>query len=201
MSVRVASKEKETSVTDPTESTPNLDDKQSFSEIIGPTLDKLPSDITDQQRHQIVEFLQEYDDMFSRGTFDMGRTTLVEHSIDTGQNRPIRQALRRHPRAHLDEIDRQVDELQESGFVEPASSSTNTLLHNITGSIASCYKFHRHSICLRPLNNVALFTTITCRFNIRSYFLQNFSQLSSVTSSVSDGPLTQFTPKLPRTDR
>ena len=69
-----------------TESTPTVDDKQSFSEIIGPTLDKLPSDITDQQRHQIVEFLREYDDMFSRGTFDMGRTTLVEHSIDTINN-------------------------------------------------------------------------------------------------------------------
>ena len=84
--VRVARKEEETSVSDLIESTPVVDDKQSFSEIIGPTLHKLPSDITDQHRHQIVEFLQEYDDMFSRGTFDMGRTTLVEHSIDTINN-------------------------------------------------------------------------------------------------------------------
>ena len=52
----------------------------------------------------------------------MGRTTLVEHSIDTGQYRPIRQALRRHPRAHLDEIGRQVDELQQNDFMEPAAS-------------------------------------------------------------------------------
>ena len=55
------------------------------------------------------------------------------------------------------------------------SLSTNTLLRNITGSIVSCYKSNRHSICLRPLNNVVLFTTITCRFNIRPYFLQNIS--------------------------
>jgi len=41
----------------------------------------------------------------------MGRTSLVEHHIDTGDNRPIRQGLRRHPIAHLDEIDRQVEEL------------------------------------------------------------------------------------------
>ena len=74
--------------------------------------------------------------MFSRGTFDMGRTTLVEHSIDTGQNRPIRQALRRHPRAHLDEIDRQVDELQDSGFVEPAKITWFILvLHYIRGPV------------------------------------------------------------------
>ena len=72
--------------------------------------------------YKCTDYYYYYYYMFSRGTFDMGRTTLVEHSIDTGQNRPIRQALRRHPRAHLDEIDRQVDELQESGFVEPAAS-------------------------------------------------------------------------------
>jgi len=37
---------------------------------------------------------------------DVGRKNLVEHSTDIGQNRPMRQDLRRHPRAHLDEIDR-----------------------------------------------------------------------------------------------
>ena len=60
--------------------------------------------------------------LFSRETYDMGRTNLVEHTIDTGDHRPIRQPLRRHPRAHLDEIDRQVDELLRNGFVEPAAS-------------------------------------------------------------------------------
>ena len=146
VSVRVASREEETLVPDLIESTPTVDDKHSYSEIIGPTLDKLPSDITDQQRRQIVEFLQEYDDMFSRGTFDMGRTTLVEHSIDTGQNRPIRQALRRHPRAHLDEIGRQVDELQDSGFVEPAASpwaSNVVLVRKKDGSYRLCVDYRQ----------------------------------------------------------
>ena len=74
-------------------------------------------------------------------------------------------------------------------------SSTNTLLRNITGSVASCYKSHRLWTCLRPLNYVVLFTTITRRFKVRPHFLQTSLQLSSVTSSVSDGPLTQFTAK------
>ena len=59
----------------------------------------------------------------------MGRTNLVEHSIDTGQNRPIRQPLRRHPRTHLDGIDRQVDELQQAGVV--AVSYTHLTLPTI----------------------------------------------------------------------
>ena len=68
----------------------------------------------------MIDLLKDYQDVFSKGT--MGRTTLVEHSIDTGQYRPTRQALRRHPRAHLHEIDRQVDELQQNDFIEPAAS-------------------------------------------------------------------------------
>jgi len=91
-------------------------------DIIDPVLQKMPMDVTSSQRQQVVDFLEEFDDMFSRGTYDMGRTTLVEHSIDTGTHRPIPQPLRRHPRAHLDEIDRQVDELMQNGFVEPSAS-------------------------------------------------------------------------------
>jgi len=58
---------------------------------------------------------------FSSGTFGMGRQNLVEHTIDTGSNRPMRESLRRHPRAHLDEIDRQVNELLQNDFGEPAA--------------------------------------------------------------------------------
>jgi len=89
-----------------------------------------------------------------------------------------------------------IDNKNTVGPMKRPSSSTNTLLHNITGSVASCYKSHRLSTCLRPLNYVVLFTTITRRVKVRPYFLQNIYQLSSVTSSIRDGPLTQFTAKL-----
>ena len=97
--------------------------------------------------------------MFSRGTFDMGRTTLVEHSIDTGQNRPIRQALRRHPRAHLDEIDRQVDELQDSGFVEPAASpwaSNVVLVRKKDGSYRLCVDYRQLNAITYPLPHIQI---------------------------------------------
>ena len=37
----------------------------------------------------------EYQDVFSTGEFDVGRTTLVKHSIDAGDAAPIRQLLRK----------------------------------------------------------------------------------------------------------
>ena len=60
--------------------------------------------------------------MFSENKFDMGRTHLVEHTIDTGGHRPIHQGLWRHPRAHLDIIDSQVSDLLKNDFTEPAAS-------------------------------------------------------------------------------
>lgn len=90
--------------------------------VTKPLLDKLPDDLTVGQRTQVKELLHEYDDIFSKGPYDMGRTTLVEHSVDTGDHRPIRQGLRRHPVAHLDVIDKQVDEMVRHDLVERAAS-------------------------------------------------------------------------------
>ena len=90
--------------------------------------------------------LQDYDSLFSRGIVDMGRTTVVEHTIDTGQNRPIRQSLRRHPWAHLDEIDRQMEELQQAAFFEPAASSWASivvLVKKKDGSYRLCVDYRR----------------------------------------------------------
>jgi len=68
-------------------------------------MEKLPDDLTGGQLFQVQQLLQGYDGVFSHGAFDMGRTTLVEHSIDTGSQRPIWQGHPRHPVAHLDTVD------------------------------------------------------------------------------------------------
>jgi len=48
-------------------------------------LQDLPSDITVDQKQQVIKLIRDYDNLFSRGILDMRRTTLVEHTIDTGQ--------------------------------------------------------------------------------------------------------------------
>ena len=108
--------------------------------------DRLPGDVTSDQRQRVADLLSEYDDLFSRGIFDMGRTNLVEHTIDTGSNRPIRESLRRHPRTRLDEIDRQMDELLQNDFVEPAASpwaSNVVLVKKKDGSFRLCVDYRR----------------------------------------------------------
>ena len=85
-------------------------------------MNKLSPKVTLAQRQQVESLLKEYSDIFSTCIYDMGHTTLTEHAIDMGSHRLIRQPLRRHPRAHLDEIDNQVDGLLENGLIEPAAS-------------------------------------------------------------------------------
>ena len=98
--------------------------------------------MTHQQRQQVVSLLQDNEDVFCKGTFDMGRTMLVEHSIDTGQHRPIRQPLRRHPRAHLEEIDRQV---------------------NYSITYQDSYPLPHIDTCLRSMNGAIWFFTMDLR--------------------------------------
>ena len=84
-----------------------------------------------------------------------------------------------------------------AGPIKRPSSSTNTLLRNITGSIASCYKSHRHSICLHATAKQRGFIhDYNVSFQHSSILSSKTSlQLSSVTSSISGDPLTQFTAK------
>ena len=110
----------------------------------------------------------------------MGRTTLVEHPIDTGSQRPIRQGLRRHPTAHLETIDRQVDELIQNDFVEPAASpwaSNVVLVRKKDGSHRLCvdyravnaatykdtYPLPHIDTCLGSMNGAMWFTTLDLR--------------------------------------
>jgi hypothetical protein len=74
----------------------------------------------------------------------MGRTSLVEHSINTGDHRPIRQGLRRHLMAHLTMIDEQVNEMLRNDLVQPAVSSWASnvvLVRKKDGSIRLCVDY------------------------------------------------------------
>ena len=67
-------------------------------------------------------FIDTWAHVFSKGEFDMGRTNLIPHRINTGANKPFRQPLRRHPRIHEDFIDAQVDEMLRHDVIEPVAS-------------------------------------------------------------------------------
>jgi len=52
---------------------------------------------------------------FQRVEFDIGRTHLFQHAIETPNNHPVRQAFRQHPIAYLPLIDEYVQKMQDNG--------------------------------------------------------------------------------------
>ena len=59
-------------------------------------LDGIDPDVPTEHRSRLRNLLVKYVDILSRDEFDMGLTDLIQHDIDTGQERPVRQALEEH---------------------------------------------------------------------------------------------------------
>jgi len=122
----------------------------------------------------------DYADVFSRSDFDLGRCDALPHRIDTGDTRPFKEQLRRHPIAHLGFIDDQVDEMLQAGVIEPSSSpwSSNVVLANkADGSLRFCVDYRklndltykdsfplpRIDTCLDALGDSMYFSTMDLR--------------------------------------
>ena len=85
-------------------------------------MQQLADELDTGQHRQVSQLLFKYQDIFSTCAYDMGRTDLIEHQINTGNQWPVRQGLRRHSIAYLDIIDEQVRVMVRHDLVEPAAS-------------------------------------------------------------------------------
>ena len=113
-------------------------------------LEGISSAVTSEERQSLKDLLEEYRDIFSKNGEDLGETHLGVHTIDTGDARPIRQALRRHPRQMLEEIDTQVKKLEEAGVIEASTSPWAFNLVMVRKSDGT----YRMCVDLRGLNSV-----------------------------------------------
>ena len=98
----------------------SMNSTSSHTGTMSEILQSLPDELTEEQHDTVAAVLCEYEDVFSKGEFDVGCTPVIEHHIDTGQHRPVRQALRRHPVAYLDAIDKHVEQLRQQDMIEPS---------------------------------------------------------------------------------
>ncbi|XP_072016508.1 uncharacterized protein [Amphiura filiformis] len=80
------------------------------------------TELNKEEQIEVQELLWQYPDIFSKGDDDLGRTSLVKHSIDTKGAHPIRQPLRRLPLGQREEVEKQVADLLQRGLIEPSDS-------------------------------------------------------------------------------
>ena len=75
------------------------------------------SDISETQQQRFLSMIDQFSDNFAGDNSDLGKTSLSEHTIDTGASQPIKQAPRRTPPHQREIIDRQLDDLLKHGRI------------------------------------------------------------------------------------
>ena len=75
------------------------------------------ANLDSQYHEQVKQCLMDFADVFSKSGSDIGCTDVVKHSIKTGDAKPVKQRLRRHPFGNQQEIDRQMKDLEDRGVI------------------------------------------------------------------------------------
>lgn len=98
--------------------------------VLSPLWTNVAEDVPEECQNRLRGLLMKYRAAFSLNEWDLGYTDLVQHVIETGQELPVRQALRRQPLVLLPVIDEQVESMLAQGLIEPSVSpwSSNVVM-------------------------------------------------------------------------
>ncbi len=98
-------------------------DPADLPEYLQPLMEGVADYLTLQQREELAAAIYEYRDVFSSGPTDIGRMGLVKHTIDTGDQRPIRLHPYRLPITKQEIEKEEVQKMLDRGVIEPCQSS------------------------------------------------------------------------------
>ena len=132
--------------------TNQINQEETEPNVVEQMMSNLQDELTSEQRDKIRALLEEYRSILSVNDHDIGRTQLVEHTINTGDHQPIRQPLRRQPFQHQEYIDEETERMLEYGIIEPAASpwaSNVILVKKKDGSLRFCVDY-------RQLNSITI---------------------------------------------
>ncbi|GFT49814.1 retrovirus-related Pol polyprotein from transposon 412 [Trichonephila clavipes] len=104
------------------------------------------AELSPEQKRSAERLLQEFEDVFSRNSSDIGHTTVTQHRIDTADHPPIKQHPRRLPFAKQEEVGTLLREMQENDIIEPSSSpwaSPIVLVRKKDGSTRFCVDYRK----------------------------------------------------------
>lgn len=73
------------------------------------------------QVETVRQLLCNYSDVFAQSEFDLGTFTAIEHSIDTGDAKPIKQRIRT-PQCFVGEEEKHLNKMLDAGIIEPSVS-------------------------------------------------------------------------------
>jgi len=103
-------------------------------------------DLNPETQEGLKQLLSDHRDTFATSSLDLGFCLLVQHDIDTGDARPIRQSPRIPPMSAREAEDEILDEMLLSGVIEPSTSSWASpvcLVKKKDGTYRFCIDYRR----------------------------------------------------------
>jgi len=151
-----------------------------IQEIVQQLYEQLPDSLSSDTKQEVITLLERYESILSVDDYDLEFTNILSHKIDTGGNRPVREALRRHPQPYMQYIDDEVDKMLAANVIEPAQSdwaSNVCLAKRKDGRLRfaidyrrvnrltkpDTYPLPRIDNCLDMLNGACWFSTLDLR--------------------------------------
>ena len=102
--------------------------------------------LSDGDKVKFKDLFRKYRDVFAFSDDQLGRTSLVQHTIDTGDAAPIKQRPYRTTPENKQEIDRQVSDMLQRGIIQESVSpwsSPVVLVKKKNGEMRFCIDFRR----------------------------------------------------------
>ena len=122
-----------------------------FEEEMQALFERSSSELDTVQQQRLKWFLEKHHEVFAKPG-KLGRTDLTYHQIDTEDQPPIKQPVRRVPFHKRQEIERQVHEMLDQGVISPSESPWNNpvlLVMKKDGTARFCLDMRRLNDCTR----------------------------------------------------
>ena len=110
------------------------------------TLKLTQGPLTPEQFSRLKQLIMDNADLFALDDSELGHTDLVQHHVDTGDNPPIKQPVRRMPFVYRDKIAEMVANMEKQGVIEPSTSpwaSPVVLVPKKDGQYRFCIDYRR----------------------------------------------------------
>ena len=99
-----------------------LESHQQLPEHLQGLLERSMKGLSKDKANQVKDLLIQYQHIFSKGGHDLGCFTEIKHVIDTGEERPVKQLMRRTPLGFENEEEENLKLMLDTGVITESSS-------------------------------------------------------------------------------
>jgi hypothetical protein len=109
-------------------------------------LTKVSSEVSETTKAKVKDTLIEFQDVFMSPGGQPGRTSVVRHTVYTGNNKPVKLPLRRLPLAQKEIVEKELEKMLKDDITEPSDSpwaANVVLVKKKDNSIRFCVDYRR----------------------------------------------------------